>query len=265
MNQAYSNIILCFIEIENLGSARSFKDNNYDQMQIGQTREFEIDKDRKKNCRLPMVDNKIKIKIKKLQEPDSQYMFITIDAEAYVVCEAGYVSMLNVEGNAKECGIGKMLMMLCLNEEEIHNVVNDGEIHNDKNKAVSRMESYSRINLPKAKELEKWIKSKCIKMIYLTMTALPKNKAHVYFNSALDSGFTQMFIAFNFCKGFYPTEGPCTVKSLKERYTDEGFMTDDGDENEVRMVRGDPVKVWGNAWFFCKPKIPLPMNKCTDL
>ena len=141
-------------------------------MQTGDTREFEIDKDNKKNCRLPVVDNAITIKIRKQKESgntiDDQYWFTTLeDVKAYVVCAAGYVAMLEVKGNAQDCGIGKILMRLCLNEEEIHNVAD-----NVRNKAVSKMESYSRINVPKARELENWLNSKCKKMLYLHMTAI---------------------------------------------------------------------------------------------
>ena len=234
-------------------------------MQTGDTREFEIDKDNKKNCRLPVVDNAIKIKIRKQKESgntiDDQYWFTTLEeVKAYVVCAAGYVAMLEVKGNAQDCGIGKILMRLCLNEEEIHNVAD-----NVRNKAVSRMASYSRINVPKARELENWLKSKCKKMLYLTMTAPDKPKAHVYFNSAFESGYTEMFIAFGFNKGFYPPEGPCPVRTLKGRYTDDGYMEDNEESVEVRMVKDDRVKVWGTFWFFCKPKIPTKQEKCTDL
>ena len=91
--------------------------------------------------------------------------------------------------------------------------------------------------------------------------------AHVYFNSALASGFTEMFIAPSLSPSskFYPEEGPCSVKALKDRYTDDGYMEDNEESVEVRMVKDDGVKVWGTFWFFCKPKIPTKQEKCTDL
>ena len=76
------------------------------------------------------------------------------------------------------------------------------------------------------------------------MSAKPKSKAHVYFNSAIASGFDYMFIDLN-NEMFYPKTGPCSVKTLKERYNDDGDMVD-GD---------DRVKAHGQIWFFCHPKI----------
>ena len=235
------------------------------------TREFEIDKNKKKNCKLLVVDDKIKIKIKKQQNNENEeYFFRMIETDAkvagaFIACEAGHVPSLRVDGKAQECGIGKMLMLLCLNEEKIHNVV----IENDNNKAMSVIESYSRTKVPKAKEMEKWAKSKCEKIFSLIMTAEPPTAAHVYFNSALDLGFTEMFIAIRktpFGKPrFYPNEGPCTVKALKKRYTDDGYM-EDNEGSEVRMGGDDKVRVWGQTWYFCKPKeATLPMAKCTNL
>ena len=112
--------------------------------------------------------------------------------------------------------------------------------------------------------MERWAKSKCEKIIYLVMEA-PPGPGHLYFNSALEAGFTEMFIALvKSGKEFYPKEGPCPVKALKARYTDDGFMDDD-DGTDVRMVKDGKVKVLDQPWFFCKPKIPTLHVKCTNL
>ena len=121
--------------------------------------------------------------------------------------------------------------------------------------------------LQMAKEMEKWVKSKCNKILFLTMTVNRPSDAHLYFNSAFNAGFTEMFIAVNNNLGkreFYPKEGPCSVNALQERYAkiNDGYMTDDGG-TEVRMINAGEVKVLGHDWFFCKPKIPTLHVKCT--
>ena len=142
-------------------------------------------------------------------------------ADAYVVCMAGTVPMLKVYGDATECGIGKMLMQLCFNEEQIHNIGDEM-----KNTAIEKIKDYFVVDgLQMAKEMETWVKSKCKKILYLTMTASPPSAAHLYFKSAFEAGFTEMFIVLNKHLGkreFYPKQGPCAVKALQKRYTNEG-------------------------------------------
>ena len=246
-----------------LKSARSFTDNNYEPMQRDQTREFEIDSE-KENCRL--LDKKIKkIKITKLQERKDEFMFRMEDipqivAKALVECKGGYVPWLLVNDDAEQCGIGKMLMLLCLNEKEIHNTIIS-------NRALKRIKGYSEQNIPKAREIEEWVLSKCEKIVGLTMSPSRLEAAHVYFNSALESGFTEMFIAPSLSPSskFYPEEGPCSVKALKDRYTDDGYMKDDEGTDINRMVWNNKVQVTGRNWFFCRPKIPTLHVKCTAL
>ena len=224
-------------------------------MKPDEKRTFEIDPEQKKNCRLPVVDKKIKIEIQKEDDLPTNILFSLVEqdrADAYVVCMAGTVPMLKVYGDATECGIGKMLMQLCFNEEQIHNI-------GDKmtNTAIERIKEYLIFDgLQIAKEMETWVKSKCKKILYLTMTATPASAAHLYFNSAFDAGFTEMFIAPKNNLGkreFYPKEGPCAVKALQKRYTVDGYM---------RWIR-DEVRVIGQDWFFCKPKTPTLHPKCT--
>jgi len=84
------------------------------------------------------------------------------------------------------------------------------------------------------------------------MSSDPKSSAHVYFNTAIASGFTEMFIIRDKLKlgrnlKFYPKEGPCAVKSLKDRYSDDGNMIELGGLKKT--------DVWGWNWFFSLPKI----------
>ena len=225
-------------------------------MEIDQTRTFKVDKKKKKNCQLPTDE----IKIKKRLRARNQYSFIMVEPSpnsgAYVVCMSGFVSQLLVPANAKECGIGNFLMQLCFNEGTIHNVENNNE-----NRALTKLRyEWESKSIPMAEEMEKWVRSKCDKILHLKMAADPASAAHLYFNSAKDSGYTEMFIALQ--KEFYPTEGPCSVMTLKERYTADGYMIDD-DGTEVRILGNNKVKVHGRYWFFCKPKTPTLHVKCT--
>ena len=132
-------------------------------------------------------------------------------------------------------------------------------IDNNKNTALHKLKIYATKNpiFPNANEMEEWAKSTCEKLIGLGMVSFPKTKAHLYFNSALESGYTEMFIALK--SEFYPRTGPCPVRTLKERYRNDGYMVDKGDSKDEK------VKVWGNFWYFCKPKSQTIEDKCIDL
>ena len=102
--------------------------------------------------------------------------------------------------------------------------------------------------------------SDCSKVFYLEMEADPKSRAHVYFNSAMESGFTEMVMLYDLYEssdkvGFYPKEGPCSVEILKGKYDNDGNI-DDG---------GKKTFVWGMNWVFCYPKKPKKLPKCTIL
>ena len=236
-------------------------------MKLGDTRTFEIDKAAKPTCLLPVQDGKIKIKIKKQHDKHKNIVFHMVkndddpfndddeeDTETYV--ELGlhfrHVSYLRVIDDAQECGIGKILMVLCFNEAEIHNV--EG---NTKTEALLKMEQISKIVpkdlKPKAVKLENWVKSDCKKFLYLSMTADPESKAYVYFNSAIDSGYSLMFIGRRILsQGFYPKECEyCSSEVLKKRYSADGYMVGD-----CGIDGKEKTEVFGGNWFFCKPKMP---------
>ena len=234
-------------------------------MKLGDTRTFEIDKATKPTCLLPVQDGKIKIKIKKQHDRQNNIVFHMVendddpfndddeeDTETYVGCFAGYISHLRVIDDAQECGIGKILMVLCFNEAEIYNV--EG---NTKNKALLKMEQTSKIVpkdlKPKAVKLENWAKSDCKKFLYLSMTADPECKAYVYFNSAIDSGYSLIFIGRRILsQGFYPKECEyCSSEVLKKRYSADGYMAGD-----CGIDGKEKTEVFGGNWFFCKPKMP---------
>ena len=235
--------------------------NNVSPMTVGETRMFQIDKNKKKECKLP-GKGIIDIEIKKEQSTNHAFIFKMLGMEhVYIHCDDGYIAQLSTLGGAENCGIGKILTQLCLSEEIIHNVES-----NEKNKALLELKKHSNElqddgKLKKLAKLEKWVSSYCSKLVSLLMVSNQGSKAHVYFNSAIASGFTDMFVIGLDYPGlelkFYPEEGPCSVKTLKGRYSDDGNMVD-GHGLKKTMV-------WGKVWYFCLPKTQEKQLKCTIL
>ena len=245
------------------GPPRIVARNNYGSMMEGETRKFQIDKTKKKDCKLP-GEGVIDIEIIKEQSPHYAYTFKMVGMmnTVFIHCDDGYIPRLNTKGKAENCGIGKILTQLCLSEETIHNVES-----NEKNNALLEIKRYKEEPQSEAKrkqllKLEKWISSHCSKLYYLSMCSDPRSKGHVYFSTAIASGFTEMFmIRDNLKPGgklkFYPNEGPCAIKNLKDRYSDDG-----------NMAEGNGLKktmVWGKVWYFCLPKKQETQLKCTIL
>ena len=246
--------VITFIEI--LKSSRILKNNNYGVMKEGEVRTFVIEKSQKPKCKLSAKDDKITIEIKKEKLPKEQYQYIMTpasseDKKTALIFEAGSVDNVDVAEPAQECGIAKIFMLLFLNENEMN------DIKNAKNKAMGSIE---RDKKPMARVYEEWIKEKCQFLIYLNMVAKDKTKAHLYFNSAIDSEYTMMFIKQGFNKGYWPENGSCPTENLKGRYRDDGYiMGEDGSD-------AGKINAWGTLWYFCKPQKTTPTDsKCTDL
>ena len=251
--------------------------NDYGPMTEGETRTFYIDKTEKKDCKLPVSNLNMIIKIEITKErseryPNDAFTFRMVSMKGisynpYIECDNGYIPQLRTFGEAENCGIGKILMQLYLNEETIHNVENRLLT----NKALTELRKFKLpckddIKINKLAKLEKWVSTRCSKFFYLVMDSDPRSKAHVFFNSAIESGFTQMFmIKDNLKPGsklkFYPIEGPCDVKTLQDLYSDDGKIGEIG----CGLKR---TKVWGWNWFFCLPIVQPPnviLPKCTIL
>ena len=78
------------------------------------------------------------------------------------------------------------------------------------------------------------------------MTAVPGSGAYVYFNSAMDSYYSQMFIKISDVE-IYPKDGPGSVETLKDQYDRDGEMANGQNK----------VPVFNRHWFFC---FPLPQQ-----
>ena len=236
-------------------------------MKMDEVRKFKIDKNKKKECKLP-GEGVIEVEIKKQKTKHANFEFILVkksflEKEVNLLCDDGYIVKLSTRGKAENCGIGRIFTELCMNEKKLHKTKNTA-----KNKAIREIEKYIEYSeerlldeeiVKKLRNLKDWSTSYCSKLMYLTMIADPKSGAHVYFKSAIASGFTEMFmlsdVLFEEELEFYPNEGPCAVKELQGRYSDDGYMVD-GNKN---------TDVVGWNWFFCLPKKPDTTEKCTIL
>ena len=237
-------------------------------MAVDEVRKFTIDKTKKKECGLA-GENFVEIEIKKEKSEVyvSTFRMVNPNEQAFVNCDYGYVALLKTKGKAQKCGIGRILMELCNNEEEIHNVVG-----NEKNEAMNQIDKYIQDSskkesneehdkeVKKLKSFKEWTTDHCSKLIYMEMEAKPRSTAHVYFNSAIASGFTRIFMISHVWLWyedvkFYPNEGPCKVKTLQKRYSNDGYMID-GDKKTL---------VWGWNWFFCYPKKEKKLPDCNIL
>ena len=215
--------------------------NDYGPMKNNEIRKFQVDKNRYKECRLSSL------KIKKEEKSETEIKFFAVEtaADAYVNCMSGEITALETARNmmkqAKKCGIGTMLMRLCFNELRIHNVKN-----NANNAAVTLIEHLSKKNeYLNARKLEERVKSSCEKAVIMTVTCNPKSDARVFFSSAIASDYTEMIFVLE--NEFHPKEVRGLVQDLMKRYTDDGkILESDGTNNNI--------KVWGEIWFFCKPR-----------
>ena len=218
-------------------------ENNFDPMAVGESRTFIIDTS-KPTCK--MKENKITIK-KTLLKSSSNNRKLNVEVyNAFINCFPGEINWLWTKGLTEGCGIGKILMRLCLNEENIHDVVEGS----NENLAIKYIK---KLTVPGHELLKKWATVECSKIVYLAMAPEPFDRAYVYFKSARESGFNQMVFEIEEI-GMYPKSGPCSVETLQERY-------DNGN-----MVEGyDIVEVIDQFVFFCVPRKKLEQAHCSNL
>ena len=218
-------------------------------MKIGDERKFVIYKKNKPNCGLFTEDDSEKVEIM-IKKPRDREFHVDGYATAHIECYPGHVTQLKSRGKTEQCGIGKILMQLCLIEIDIHNV------HYERNYVLGEISTFEALcksdeackGTPQEKvisELYDWASDRCLSMISLVMLAEPPSGAHVYFNSAFESGYTEMFIQIlnNGHPQIYPKTGHGLVNEIRKQYND-GQMKDEA------------VTVQGGCWFFCKPKTP---------
>ena len=87
------------------------------------------------------------------------------------------------------------------------------------------------------------------------MAAKPKSKAHVYFKSALESHFSEMFIKTELDE-MYPRDDCRSVEVAQDRYTEDGKIV--YKFNDVRVT----MDVYRKLWLFCMPKKKTILENC---
>ena len=261
-----------------IGSSATFLDGNFDPMKDGERRVFIIDKRAKPNCKL--IENKITVRKfvpkdaassscssssddersgrKFAPEDCIKFEVVNYEEDAKIWCQPGYIYLLTANKKTENCGVGKILAKLCLNEDTMHNVNSDENesvkdikkwIDECKNQKTCKESEY----LNKLINLQKWMNSECKKLLGLVISATDKAKAHVYFNSAIEIGYSQMFIKLDINK-MYPEDECLSVDVLKSRYNGDGKMVD-GDKT---------IDVYNKDWFFCRPKTQASQDACKN-
>ena len=104
---------------------------NYTSMKVEKTRLFKVDKSIMKRCKSP-VPEAIEIEIKKETSEQlilgeiiielSKFRMISQEAEAFIDCKSGSIDNMSNKGPTEDCGIEEIILQLCMNEDEIHNV-----------------------------------------------------------------------------------------------------------------------------------------------
>ena len=109
-------------------------------MKIGEVRKFEVDKNKKKECGLP-GEGVIEIEIKKEKGEIQKFSFkmVNNEKEAFINCDHGHISQLKTKGKAENCGIGRILTELCMNEKDLHRATTQDP---DENSAVQKIGNY---------------------------------------------------------------------------------------------------------------------------
>ena len=161
----------------------------------GGTRFFRINKSRSIFCRLNAQQanqRMIEIQIRKSDldldgcQDCSQFTVVWEGSEvnypttiAHLFCKPGYYEV-DIKATASGCGISQILIQLCLNEPDIHEVKHNG------NQAMSLLQTDA-MNM-------KWVTSHCKKIVYITNLDKPLNVASQYLKAAILSKFKFTFI-----------------------------------------------------------------------
>ena len=113
--------------------------DQHSPMNGDETRQFKIDIKNKPKCGLTQDNIMIKKDLVKAKDKIN-FKVIGYEKIAYIECLAGFIEQLKTKGKTEGCGIGKILMRLCLNEKSIH-VVKDNPLTSSENLAVRKIQN----------------------------------------------------------------------------------------------------------------------------
>ena len=110
-------------------SSKDFSGNDYSPLKENQMRKVKLDRDNKPSCKLAKETKEITIIKTVYIEGKNMWTIgvVELDNQAYISCFPGEVDQVYTKGLGEGCGIGKILMLFCLNEETIHNVEGNEE------------------------------------------------------------------------------------------------------------------------------------------
>ena len=234
-------------------------------------RSFEYEKSQFPKCRLRtsccktcQCSTTLKIEIKKLKKVPVRTILPPLErgtirfrtwnmdireGNGYIDCQPGHIKYIRVDPELQGCGIGTILIKLCMNEKKIHNVK-----MNRKNIALKSLK------ILKFKKTMNWIKSHCSKVVMLKMKYETHFLASMLFKSAKQFGFSILVIKRQESREpptLYPKAGPCNIHELATNY-----------KNRKMDIDGSSVPVVGDnmEWYFCRPTKKTAKNipKCKN-
>ena len=162
------------------------------------------------------------------------------DGSVELSCKPGKIHEVEFKGQAETwsrgCNIPVILIQLCLNEANIH------QVKYPDNLAMRFLSAHDKTR--------RWALSRCKKIVFLDDLS-KKRMGTIYLRGAILSSFDTGFILPS--TGIYPPEGHACTKDLLGRYGNGGMATEEKDKT-IKVV-----DVWNAPWFFCQSK---EKNRC---
>ena len=157
-------------------------------MNMGAKADMKIDRITYKNCEYEQdifsIEKKIWVNSVEFRVDNSCLGFIK--------CSNGHIKHVHVNENVRRCGLGTRLTTLCLIDNDLNG--NDGHIGRH-NMAIQEL----RNEFQKFIHKRVYVEQHCQRLWYLIFNPEVDNprgygKAYVFFNAAIDAGFTKMFL-----------------------------------------------------------------------
>ena len=188
---------------------------------------FPIDKTKHTRCEYEGASFTIK---KRRPRPRTlEYIFEADNNAGRVECTVGEISWVFVNEIARRCGLGTILVTLCLVDTDMNG---NGNVHpplDMSNWALEILEDNQR-------SLD-WVEANCKSFWNLYFNPYDNGAGVAYFNAALDAGFTQMLIK----DVANVVHGPTSTRTWRESYNSDSGMI------------GPDINVENSFWFFCEP------------